>query len=202
MILIEEIERFRKRLPKIKEISVVTPLMGGGVDPAYEFMGEMVLVRKIIEKINIADPQASRFPQIQRNIKCKSNNKVEMLSIQQFVGRIIHASYIQKTDAELAVTNDLGNHFTVSSKEFMFILESLCLGEGDTIIAMCEFFRVHVKKLQEVCKKNSASNEDSEKHMQIIMQKSTNFSFWLIDTYCNKERLRNKILESFFLIGK
>ena len=69
MILIEEINRLGRVLPKIKTKKMMTPLMGGGLDSAYEFMGDMVLARKIFERIVFCDPSANKFPQDQKNYR-------------------------------------------------------------------------------------------------------------------------------------
>ena len=201
MILMEEVDRLRKRLPKIKEMIVITPLMGKAVEQTYEFMGDMLLVRKIFEKIQLVDRGADRFPQIKRNIKCKSDDGIKRMGVKAFVDRFVHASYIFKNDVELHVINDLGDHLVVSSEEFMSILESLCMEERDIVIAMCDFFRLQIQKTQEIYKKYAPGDEFFKRYRRISNKIHTDFLDWMIGTYCNNEGLKLRNLKVFSPFG-
>lgn len=198
MILMEEVDRLRKRLPKIKEMIVITPLTGQAVEQTYEFMGDMLLVRKIFEKVKLADRGADRFPQIKRSIKCKSDNEMKRMGVKAFVDRFVHASYIFKNDVELHVINDRGESLIVSSEEFMSVLESLCMEERDIIIAMCEFFRLQIQETLEIYKEYASDDKFFKRYRPISNKIHTNFLDWMIGTYCNNEGLRQEILKSFF----
>ena len=149
MILMEEIKCLKKRLPKIKEMEVITPMMGGGIDLAYEFMGDMVLARKIFERIVFCDPGASKFPQIKRTIKNKVQGKTKIIKMELLLGMVIHASYIVRDSSDqLDVINDRGERFIGSYKKFMSILESLLLEYNDIIIAMCGIVRRQIQNIE------------------------------------------------------
>ncbi len=158
MLLIDEVELLKRVLPKIKEVGLSTPLIGDGteerIDFIHNFMSAVLTARRICEKIDTCDPKRTMF----RNIKkcfCGDYEKAGEVSkhcrkeipVLDTLGMIIHSSYIYKDDKTVHVVNDKGECFRVSVKEFLDVLDSLCIGKNGAIWAMCKLFEEFVKDI-------------------------------------------------------
>lgn len=156
MLLIDEVRRLRKIFPRIKDAKIMTPLLGGGIDDVYEFMGDMLLVREIWGRIIFSDPNASKFPKIKRTMEVEfidretREKKVQQKKVGFLLGMIIHCKYFVggSSDNTLDVVNDRGERFIGSFEEFIAILESLLLNDDDVIFVMCGVIRRQMEELK------------------------------------------------------
>ena len=71
---------------------------------------------------------------------------------------IIHNSYISKNDKFIQVINDYKELFRVSTKEFLDVLDSLCIGKNGAIWIMCKLFEKFVENIERGIKEK-ISNE-------------------------------------------
>ena len=205
MLLIEEVRRLRKIFPRIIGAKIGTPLMGGGVDDIYEFIGDMVLVREIWARIIFCDPDASKFPKIKRTMEVDFTNdkgKTEKIrkKVDSLLGMIVHGKYLlSDSNNTLDVINDRGERFRGSFKEFTTILESLLLDDNDVIFAMCAVVRRQIKKIKKAHKRlNYDAHEKYYKEIYILWDANVGANLdWLLDHYFGSNGIARKDLKPF-----
>ena len=209
MLLIEEVKMFRKCLPKIQNILVETPVVGGSVDSAYELVKYMALARNIFDKIVLC--QNDKFSITKEEFENKARNGEDSIKIKDVFSRIIHGSYIDKSEENLYVINDLGEEYIISAEEFMNVLNSLCLKDHEVAFVVCGVLRYRIQKSYDMYVKEGYSDKYVEviKNQIILAHLS-----WLVHSYCSTgdlaqevvarffpEQIDNKVLPSFLVSG-
>lgn len=199
MLLIEEVKMLRECLLKIKNIPVVTPLAGGSVDSAYELIKYMALARNIFEKIEKC--KDNKFSITGKKFENKAQNGKEPIKIKDVFNRIIHGSYIHKSEENLHVINDWGDEYIISAEEFMNVLDSLCLKDHEVAFVVCKTLRDRIQELCGVYEKEGSSDK-----FRAMLEKKGIMSgvtrgplFWLVHTYCSTGDLVDKVTEKFFV---
>ncbi len=155
MLLIDEVCLLKRTLPKIKEIGLSTPLIGDGtedrIDFIYNFMSAVLIARRVFEKIDICDPKRIMFKNVRKKFRYEDYEKKDesrKIYVKKFFGMIIHSSYIYKNDKFIQVINDDDKFFRVSTKEFLDVLDSLCIGKNGAIWVMCKLFEKFVENIE------------------------------------------------------
>ena len=192
MLLIEEVKLLRKHLPKIKMLTVATPVAGGPVDSAYELIMDMALARNIFEKIAMC--KNDTFPRIEKELENKAQNNKKPIRVKDIFNRIIHGAYIHKSGKDLHVINDRGDEYIISAEEFMNVLDSLCLEDHETVLIMCEILRKKIQASQDVYGREGAS----DKFLTMMYQIIRDYLPWLVHSYCSTGDLAQKVVAKFF----
>ena len=155
MLLIDEVYLLKRTLPKIKEVGLSTPVIGDGtedrIDFIHNFMSTVLIARRVFEKIDICDPKRVMFKNIRKNFRHWDYEKIDesrQIYVKEFFGMIIHSSYISKNDKFIQIINDDDKFFRVSTKEFLDVLDSLCIGKNGAIWVMCKLFEKFVENIE------------------------------------------------------
>lgn len=164
MLLIDEVYLLKRTLPKIKEVGLSTPVIGDGtedrIDFIHNFMSAVLIARRVFEKIDRCDPKRVMFKNIRKNFRYGDYEKIDesrQICVKKFFGMIIHSSYIYKNDKFIQVINDDDKFFRVSTKEFLDVLDSLCIGKNGAIWVMCKLFEKFVENIERGIKEKFTS---------------------------------------------
>lgn len=161
MLLVDEVILLERILPEIKDIGLSTPTIGDGTDERinfiHNFMSAILIARRVFEKIDECDSERSMFKDIRKK-KFQYEGYVELeidesVCVMEFLGMIIHSSYIFKDDKLIQVMNDNGRVFRVSTQSFLDVLDSLCIGKNGAVWVMCKLFKKFVKNIEDRMKK-------------------------------------------------
>lgn len=183
MVLIEEIHCLRRRLPRIKKAEVeewdepraawknggqfVSAVVGGDVDRAYDFMGDMVLVRNIFSKIQKLDKSGCRmFSEVPRCLPCDVASPVgtQWVCAKEILDKIIHASHIINSRGLLSATNDHGQRVSLHRGRFVFFVNSLAqIEDRDAILAMCALGRDRLSAMVSIARSMRKENQSAIK---------------------------------------
>ena len=122
MLLVDEVILLERILPEIKDIGLSTPTIGDGTDERinfiHNFMSAILIARRVFEKIDECDSERSMFKDIRKK-KFQYEGYVELeidesVCVMEFLGMIIHSSYIFKDDKLIQVMNDNGRVFPLN----------------------------------------------------------------------------------------
>ena len=190
MLLVEEVKLLRQNLSRIKELTFATPLMGGGVELAYEFVMYMALARNIYDKIKMF---GDRYPVLRRNFENRVGGISNRIAVNDVLNKIIHGSYIEKSERDLHVESDEGEVYIIDSEEFKSILDTLCLSDNESVFIMCQILRYKVEEFQTTREEDVVARESLKLRNQ--MRK---YLMWMINTHSSSEEVSRELSSRLF----
>ncbi|MYB71763.1 MAG: hypothetical protein F4X75_25090 [Gemmatimonadetes bacterium] len=218
MLLVDEVILLERILPEIKDIGLSTPMIGDGTDERinfiHNFMSAILIARRVFEKIDKCDSRRRMFKDIREKFRYEDYVELEIdksVCVMEFLGMIIHSSYIFKGDKFIQVMNDNGRVFRVSTQAFLDMLDSLCIGKNGAVWVMCKLFKKFVKNIEDRMKKEFSNeledllNNDVNINEEVFYERlkkahmnmtdavlcEDNFLNWL-SFYCNDNGIRKE----------
>ena len=166
MFLIDEIDILKKKLCKIRDMEVSTPIVGEDIrdnrNLFFDFMGTMVIARRIVEKIDKCDPKRKTFRCVKKQLEYYVGDKnlktdIKPIGIKSILDKIIHSSFLEKRGDIFLVANDYGYVFSVSVEDFLDALASLCIEKNGAIMVMCDLFEKSANEIENLIKEKFAN---------------------------------------------
>ena len=194
MLLIDEVYLLKRTLPKIKEVGLSTPVIGDGtedrIDFIHNFMSTVLIARRVFEKIDICDPKRIMFKNIRKNFRYWHYEEIDesrQICVKKFFGMIIHSSYISKNDKFIQVINDDDKFFRVPTKEFLDVLDSLCIGKNGAIWVMCKLFEKFVENIERGIKEKFTNELENLMNSNVINEEVLNERLKQVHTVMSDE---------------
>ena len=142
MLLIDQVELLRERMPELRQQRFALPLMGGmsATRQTYRFKSLLHPARDIATTISQSDPAGDQLPTHLRGWNLDVEDawgKPQTIHLKKLLGMTIHVYYLHLQENRLDVSNDLGHRVIVPYDYFLAFVERLVLSPQDICLIVC-----------------------------------------------------------------
>lgn len=142
MILADQVELLGQNVEQLRNQRIVLPILGGShpTKDTYHFKSLVHPARDIAATISASDPSGSKLPSNLRgwNLSVSyGQNICKNVPLKKLLGMVIHVDYLNISDNQLDISNDLGERVIIEYDKFMSQIERLLLTPEEICLVVC-----------------------------------------------------------------